>query len=48
MSLADRALFANLLHRHPSGVDRLRARAGDPLDVVLAHLALEQAFGGAL
>ena len=40
-----RAVVRDLLDRHFVVFDNLDARVGDPLDVFLAHLALEQALG---
>ena len=41
----DRAVVADLLHRHLALLDLFDAGAGDPLDVAVAHLAFEQALG---
>ena len=41
----DRAVVGDLFDRHLARLDLLHPRAGDPLDVVLAHFALEQALG---
>ena len=41
----DRAVVGDFLDRHLARLDLFHPRAGDPLDVVLAHFALEQALG---
>ncbi len=43
--LGDAAVLADLLDRHLAGFDLGDARIGDPLDVVVAHFAFEQALG---
>ena len=45
VGLADRAVVGDLLDRHFALLDILDAGVGDPLDVLLAHLAFEQALG---
>ncbi len=45
MCLANVAILADFLDRHFPGLDRLHPRAGDPFDVTLAKLALQQALG---
>ena len=45
MGLLDRAVLVELLDDHLAGLDLLHPRIGDPLDVVVAHLALEHALG---
>ena len=45
VGLADRAVVGDLLDGHLAGLDALHAGVGDPLDVLLAHLAFEQALG---
>ena len=41
----DAAVLVDFFHRHHAGLDLLDAAAGHPLDVVVAHFALEQALG---
>jgi hypothetical protein len=45
VDLADAAVFGDLFDGHFSGVGRLHACAGDPLDVALAQFALEEPLG---
>ena len=45
VGLADRAVVGDLLDGHLALLDALDPGVGDPLDVLLAHLAFEQALG---
>ena len=43
--MLDRAVFGDFLDAHLARLDIVDAGVGDPLDVLLAHLAFEQALG---
>ena len=45
VGLADRAVVRDFLDRHLALLDVLDAGVGDPLDMLLAHLAFEQSLG---